>query len=176
MLAEYGSALRESGDAAAAEARLRAIWDNVELLAPSARASLTLFELGAGDALVTYESDARLAMARGVPLEIVLPSHTIVAQHVAVLVDANLTAAERPAAKAFIHYLLSEAGQASFTRYQLRPANLESPAFPALAGPFTIQEVGGWSRAYSEIIETLWQSEIEPRLDLEPAGRFLDDG
>jgi ABC-type sulfate transport system substrate-binding protein len=174
VLAEYGSALHEPGDHAGARAQLQAIWHNVRLLAPSARAALTLFELGAGDALVTYEQDARLAMARGVPLEIVLPPRTIVAQHVAVIVDANVTLAERPVAEAFLSYLSSDTGQEIFSRYHLRPANLESDAFPSLVEPFTVEKLGGWSPAYHDLVEDLWQTEIEPRLELEPAPQPLD--
>jgi ABC-type sulfate transport system substrate-binding protein len=174
VLAEYGSALDEPGDQVGARAQLQAIWDNVRLLAPSARAALTLFELGAGDTLVTYEQDARLAIARGVPLEIVLPPRTIVAQHVAVIVDANVTPAERPVAEAFLSYLLSDAGQEIFSRYHLRPANLESGAFPSLVEPFTVEELGGWSPAYHDLVEDFWQTEIEPRLELEPAPQPLD--
>lgn len=174
LLAEYGNAFLASGDQPAAQTQLKAIWHNVRLLGASARATLTLFELGAGDALVTYEQDARLALARGVPLEIVLPPRTIVAQHVAVVVDANVTPAERPAAQAFVSYLLSDTGQQAFTRYHLRSANLESDALPPLVQPFTVEELGGWSRAYTELVETLWQMEIEPRLELEPAHWLLD--
>ena len=93
VLAEYGSALRDPGDHADSQTmQLLGIWRNVRLLGASARATMTLFELGAGDAFVTYEHDALLAQARGVSLEIVVPSHTIVAQHVAVIVDDNVTA------------------------------------------------------------------------------------
>ncbi|MEJ2559644.1 MAG: extracellular solute-binding protein [Anaerolineae bacterium] len=174
VLSEYGSALLESGDRAAAQTQLEAIWQNVRLLGPSARATLTLFELGAGDALVTYEQDARLALDRDVPLEIVIPPRTIVAHHVAVIIDDNVAATERPAAQAFVSYLLSDAGQQAFTRYHLRPADLESDAFPPLARPFSVEELGGWSQAYTELVETLWQLEIEPRLNLVPAPRLLD--
>ena len=185
VLAEYGSALRAepqdevllNGDRKEeAEAQLKAIWRNVRLLGASARSTLTLFELGAGDALVTYEQDARLALERGVPLEIVTPPRTIVAQHVAVIVDDNVTAAERPAAEAFVNYLLSDAGQQIFRRYHLRPVDLEHDAFPPLAQTFTVEYLGGWSRAYTELVEKLWQEEIEPRLDLEPAPRLLGAG
>ncbi len=176
VLAEYGSAFLESGDRAEAEAQLEAIWHNVRLLGPSARATLTLFELGAGDALVTYEQDARLALERGVPLEIIVPSHTIIAQHVAVMVEDNVTSAERPAAQAFIDYLMSDAGQQIFGRYHLRPADLESDAFPPLAQTFTVEELGGWSQAYTTLVDDLWQQEIEPRLDLDPGTILLGTG
>ncbi len=173
ILAEYGSALLESGDRAAAQTQLKTIWRNVRWLGPSARATLTLFELGTGDALVTYEQDARLALTRDVPLEIVVPSCTIVAHHVAVVVDANVTPPERPVAQALISFLLSEAGQEAFIRYHLRPINLESATFPPLARPFTVDDLGGWSRAYTDLVENLWQMEIEPRLELDTPLQML---
>jgi sulfate transport system substrate-binding protein len=173
VLAEYGSALTESGDPALAKAQLNAIWDNVKLLAPSARAAMTLFELGAGDALVTYEQDARLAQLRDVDIEIVVPPTTIVAQHVAVMVDDNVTAAERPVAQAFIDYLSSDAGRAVFDRYYLRPASCQGEQFTKLDRPFTAGELAGWLAADSsrdgsvDVIEEIWQVEIAPRLELE---------
>jgi ABC-type sulfate transport system substrate-binding protein len=175
VLAEYGNASRQSGDPAAAEAQLQAIWRNVRLLGPSARATMTLFELGAGDALVTYEQEAWLALDRGVPLEIVVPPHTIVAQHVAVIVDDNVTMTERRMVQAFVDYL-TDAGAKSFSSYYLRPSNLESETLPKLVEPFTVEDLGGWSQAYIKLVETLWQSSIEPRLNLEPAPRLLDAG
>jgi sulfate transport system substrate-binding protein len=185
VLAEYGSALPESSDQAAdapirsdaAEAQLQAIWHNVRLLAPSARATMTLFELGAGDALVTYEQDALLAKERGVPLEIVIPPRTIIAQHMAVIVDDNVTPRERPVAQAFIAYLRSDAGQQAFSRYHLRPATLDRGPFPnASQSFFTAEALGGWSQAYFELIEVLWYAKIEARLDLEVAPRLLEPG
>lgn len=176
VLAEYGSALLGSNDRQAAEAQIEAIWRNVRLLGASARATLTLFELGAGDAFVTYENDARLAQQRGIPLEIVVPSRTIVAQHVAVVVDGNVTPAERPVAQAFVDYLGSEAAQQAFRRYHLRPADLEADPFPEIAHSFTVDDLGGWSQAYTEVVEQLWQTQIEPRLTLEAGPRLLDSG
>ena len=172
VLAEYGSSFLPVGDRAAGEAQLEAIWRNVRLLGSSARATMTLFELGAGDAFVTYEQDALMAQERGVPLEIVVPSQTIVARHVAVIVDDNVTPAELPVAQAFVDYLVSEAGQGAFSRYHMRPADLESDR----AQTFTVEDLGGWSRAYAQVVETLWQTQIEPRLDLEPPPMLLDRG
>ncbi len=176
LLAEYGSAWQVSGDPAAAEAQLEAVWSNVRLLAPSARAALSLFELGAGDALVTYEQDARLALDRGVPLEIVLPPHPAIAQPVAVVVDDNVTAAERPVAEAFLSYLLSDAGQQLLGRYHLRPAGCQGDAFPPLEQPFTVDDLGGWSTTYTGLVEKLWHTQIEPHLNLEPAPALLGPG
>lgn len=169
VLAEYGSALQVSGDPALARSQLEAIWDQVRFLAPSARAMMTLFELGAGDVIITYEQDARLAQDRGVDLVIVVPSYTILAQHVAVIVDDNVTRAERPAAEAFIRYLLSDAGQQAFRQYHLRPAASGGDRPPDPARAFTVQDLGGWARAYQELVDGLWLEGIAPNLQLTPA-------
>lgn len=172
VLAEYGSAFLASHDQAAAEQQLQAIWRNVRVLGASARATMTLFEMGAGDAFVTYEQDGLLAQSRGVSLEVVVPSRTIVAQHVAVIVDGNVSRDERAAAQAFVDYLVSDAGQRLFERYHLRPIVLESVRFPEIRHAFTAEELGGWQRAYADLIDTLWRTQIEPRLDLELVPSF----
>jgi ABC-type sulfate transport system substrate-binding protein len=176
VLAEYGSGFLPSQDAAAGEALLADIWRNVQLLGPSARATLTLFELGAGDALVTYEQDALLAQERGVELEIVVPASTVLAEHVAVVVDDNVTASERPVAQALIDFLLSSAGQEILGRYHLRPPGCEGEGLIPLAQPFAVDELGGWSQAYPDLIEALWQKQIEPRLDLDAPIQLLETG
>jgi ABC-type sulfate transport system substrate-binding protein len=176
ILAEYGSELQASGERSAAKAQLQAIWQNVRLLGASARATMTLFELGAGDAFVTYEHDALLAQGRGVSLEIVVPSHTIVARHVAVIVDDNVMPAELPLAQAFVQYLSSQAGQQAFSRYHLRPAGLETDQSLALPQPITVDDLGGWSKAYTQLVEGIWQTEIEPSLHLESAPGVLGTG
>jgi ABC-type sulfate transport system substrate-binding protein len=176
VLAEYGNAFLPSGDRAAGEAQVEAIWRNVRVLGSSARTTLSLFELGAGDAFVTYEQDARLALDRGIELEIVVPSRTVVAQHVAIIVDDNVTSDERSVAQAFVEYLLSDAGQQIFMGYHLRAADCRGAPFPPLVQPFTVEDLGGWSQAYSDLVETLWQTEIEPSLDLEPVPRLSVTG
>ena len=114
ILAEYGSALLGSGSHLEAVQQLKGIWRNVHWLAPSARAVMMLFEIGTGDAFVTYEQDAEFALDRGIPLEIVIPSHTIVAHQVAVIVDDTITSTKRPLAEAFLRYLQSVPGQQIF--------------------------------------------------------------
>jgi sulfate transport system substrate-binding protein len=137
---------------------------------------MSLFELGAGDALITYEQDAHLALERGVDLEIVLPPRTIAAQHAAIIVDDNISQAERPVAEAFLDYLLSQAGQDILNRYYLRPPDCQGDGFSSLIEPFTVEDLGGWSEAYTELVDGLWKNEIEPSLDLEPAPRLPGAG
>lgn len=165
ILAEYGSSYLDGGDRATAEAQLKAIWNNVKLLGSSARATLTLFELGTGDALVTYEQDALLALDRGVPLEIVMPAHTIIAQHTAVVVSANTSSREKAAAEDFVHYLVSEKGQRMLAQYHMRPAGIDTGSFTKIIEPFTVEDLGGWPQAHHDLIEGLWQRQIAPELE-----------
>src|SRR5437660_161411 len=109
ILAIYGSELvkseKQSGepDRARALQILQAIWRNVFSTPASAREARTTFELGNGDALVTYELDA-LLMKEGnlkADAEIVIPEATIFSEHPAVVVDRNVTASDRPIIDAF---------------------------------------------------------------------------
>lgn len=176
VLAEYGSVLQTSGSQVEAEQQLKGIWGNVRLLAPSARAAMMMFELGAGDAFVTYEQDAEFSIDRGIPLEIVIPPGTIIAQHVAVIVDDNITSSRRPVAEAFLRYLQSDPGQQIFHRYHQRSISHYLEELPILYQPFTVEKLGGWMKAYDELILSLWQEEIEPGLDLQEASKIVEPG
>lgn len=176
VLAEYGSAYQESGDQQVAEAQLKDIWKNVRLLGDSARTILTLFELGVGDALVTYEQDALLAQKRGIPIEIITPQRTILTRHFAVIIDDNLTAAEQLASQAFLDFLLSNIGQQILSKYYLRPVVTEYDVIAERQKSFTEEELGGWSWAYQALIENLWEREIAPSLKLESASTLLERG
>ena len=176
VLAEYGTAFLATGNHDAAEDQLKNIWRNVRLVGSSARSTLTLFELGAGDALVTYEQDAYFAQQRGIPLEIIMPQQTILARHYAVIVDDNVTFVERPVVEAFLAFIQSEKGQQILQRYYFRPATIESDVLPPLIQPFTEDDLGGWYQAYNSLIENCWKTEIEPGLELEPATTHLGRG
>src|SRR5689334_19055308 len=104
ILAMYGSELvkskRESGteDRGRALQTLQAIWRNVISTPASAREARTTFELGNGDALITYELDG-LMMKQGNPkadAEIVVPETTVFSEHPAVVIDRNVSAVDRP--------------------------------------------------------------------------------
>ena len=174
LLAEYGDALRSTGDSQAAEEQLQAIWRNVRVLAPSARELLTLFELGVGDAFLTYEQDALLAQARGVPLEIVIPSQTIIAQPVAVVVAGNVKRSEEAVAEAFIEFLVSEHGQEILGQYYLRSSHLAQVEFFPIEQPFTAEDLGGWSQLYTNQVKTFWEFVIEANLQLEPIPAYFN--
>jgi len=176
LLAEYGDALQSTGEPQAAQMQLLAIWRNVHVLASSARELLTLFELGVGDALLTYEQDALFAQANGVPLEIIFPAQTIITQPVAVVVDINVKRSEQAVVQAFIDFLISESGQEIFSQYYLRSFGLQRVDFSPIEHLFTVDDLGGWSQAYIDQVKLFWESEIEANLEMEPLSVYYNPG
>ncbi|MCK4299482.1 MAG: substrate-binding domain-containing protein, partial [Planctomycetes bacterium] len=154
----------KSGSEEAAYEQLRGIWANVVASPASSREALKQFVFGTGDALVTYEQDALLAQARGADLKVVTPRSTVMSEHVAVIVDRNVQSWEREVVEAFVSFLWSETAQEAFTRYYFRAVIDESlnqavPEFDEVERPFTVRDLGGWGRAYPEIIE-VWEERI----------------
>lgn len=174
ILAIYGSELvkseKQNGepDTARALQTLQAIWKSVFVTPASAREARTTFELGNGDALVTYELEGLLMKESGKPMEIVVPQATIFSEHPVVAIDRNVSAEKRPVVDAFIQYLWSEEAQKAFVKHHfysvtnnaLNEANKE---FGRIELPFTIDYFGGWDKAYAEIIEQIFKEKVANR-------------
>jgi len=174
ILAIYGSELvksaKQSGEADRARAlqTLQAIWRNVISTPSSAREARTQFELGNGDALVTYELDG-LLMKLGnakVDAEIVIPEATIFSEHPAVVIDQNVSAADRPVIDAFMQYLWSDEAQRAFVKFHFRSStndalNQENKELATIRYPFTVDYFEGWDKAYPEVIERVFRDSVQ---------------
>lgn len=172
ILAIYGSELmksqEETGDPDTARAiqTLQRIWRNVKSTPGSAREARTQFELGYGDALITYELEGLLMKQAGASVEIVAPRATIFSEHPAVAIDRHVDASRRPLVDAFLRYLWSEEAQRAFVQYHFRSVTDESlnqanPQFAKIELPFRIDYFGGWQRAYPEIIEKVFRDQVQ---------------
>lgn len=172
ILALYGSELIKSEkqggarDEARALKMLQAIWKNVVSTPDSARAARTQFEQGYGDALVTYELDALLMKQAGAEVELVIPEATIFSEHPAVVIDRKVTAEQRPLVDAFMQYLWSDEAQRAFVKYHFRSItnealNNDNKEFAQIKLPFTVSDLGGWGKAYPEIIERIWRDQVQ---------------
>ncbi|MGH9931257.1 MAG: sulfate ABC transporter substrate-binding protein [Pyrinomonadaceae bacterium] len=174
ILAIYGSELikseKQSGepDRARALQTLQAIWKNVFVTPASAREARTTFELGNGDALITYELEGLLMKESGKPLEIIIPQATIFSEHPVVVIDRNVLPEKRAVVDAFVQYLWSDEAQQAFVKYHfysvtnnaLNEANKE---FGHVEMPITIDYFGGWDRAYPEVIEQIFKNRVKSR-------------
>jgi len=172
ILAMYGSELKRSEletkepDTGRAVQMLKAIWRNVISTPGSAREARTTFELGNGDALVTYELDALLMKEANAPIEIVVPKATIFSEHPAVVIDKNVTGNKRQVVDAFMQYLWSDEAQQAFVKFHFYSTtndsfNQANTAFGHIEMPFTIDYFGGWGRAYPEVIEKVFRDQVQ---------------
>ena len=172
VLAIYGSELikseKQTGgrDEARALKTLQAIWKNVVSTPGSAREARTQFELGHGDALITYELEGLTMKQAGGKVEIVVPESTIFSEHPAIIIDRKVTTEERPIVMAFLQYLWSDEAQAAFVKYHFRSISNESlndanKEFAQIKLPFYVSDLGGWSKAYPDIIEKVWRDQVQ---------------
>ncbi|HYX40582.1 MAG TPA: substrate-binding domain-containing protein, partial [Pyrinomonadaceae bacterium] len=174
ILAIYGSELikseKETGrrDEARALKLLQGVWHNVISTPGSAREARTQFETGFGDALITYELDGLLMKQANAPVEIVVPDATIYSEHPACVVDRNVTPTLRPVVDAFMQYLWSDEAQQAFVQYHFRSItndsfNSANKGFAQLNHPFTVADLGGWDRAYPDIIEKVFREQVQKK-------------
>ncbi len=176
ILAIYGSELVKSekqfgeADRSRALQLLQAVWRNVISTPGSAREARTQFESGYGDALVTYELDALLMKESNAKAdaEIVIPEATILSEHPAVVVDRDVSAADRPVVDAFMQYLWSEDAQRAFVKFHFRSStsealNQENKELATIRHPFTVDYFGGWDKAYPEVIEGVFRNQVQRR-------------
>jgi len=172
ILAIYGSELKksekESGEADKSRAlqTLRAIWKNVISTPGSAREARTTFELGNGDALITYELEGLLMEEAKAPIDMIVPQSTIFSEHPAVVIDKNITATKRPVVDAFMQYLWSDEAQQAFVKFHFYSStndafNQANTAFGHIEIPFTIDYFGGWDKAYPEVIEKIFRDQVQ---------------
>ena len=172
ILAIYGAELKKSKaeteepDAPGALQMLRAIWKNVISTPGSAREARTTFELGNGDALITYELEALLMKEANAPIDVVIPKATIFSEHPAVVIDKNVTGPKRQVVDAFMQYLWSDEAQQAFVKFHFYSStndafNQANPHFGRIEMPFTIEEFGGWDRAYTEVIEKVFRDQVQ---------------
>ena len=174
ILSIYGSELKKSQaetgieDSIRATYTLQAIWKNVISSPGSAREARTQFELGLGDALVTYELEGLLMKANSAEIEIVIPKSTIFSEHPVVVIDRNVTATRRPVVDAFINYLWTDEAQKAFVKYHFWSVtndtlNNENKEFGRIDMSFTVEMFGGWARAYPEIIEKVFREQVQAK-------------
>jgi sulfate/thiosulfate-binding protein len=155
-LAAFGQELLATRDEARARAYVAALYRNVPVLDSGARGATTTFvERGIGDVLLTWESEAFLAVRRLGPdrLDVVAPARSILAEPPVAVVDA---VAERrgtaAVARAYLEFLYSGEGQEIAAQNGYRPRDAKVLARHAATFPrvslFTIDDVfGGWAKA-----------------------------
>lgn len=141
----WGSCLLGTkGTEAEAAELLAGVQRNVLSMDSSGRGSVTTFEKGVGDAIITYENEIllqhRRAEERGFePIPYVVPAPTLLIESPGALIKPSLERhGNRPLAEAFFAYLGSPEGQAGLAKFGFRPLGKPIP------DTFSIEQLGGW--------------------------------
>ena len=151
LLAAYGAEIQQGKSASQAQQYLSKLLHNAVAQPSSASAALQTFLSGQGDVLLDYESDALYAKSKGEPVDIVTPPQTIEIQN-----PIALTKTASPAAKAFLTYLLSPAGQKVWGQQGYRPvlaSVAKEFAFPKPKSLFTVNTLGGWTSVNAKFFD-----------------------
>jgi sulfate transport system substrate-binding protein len=169
LLAIYGSELikseKQTGarDDQKAFELLRRIWKNVKATPGSAREARTHFERGEGDALITYELEAIQLLDKKLPVEIVMPKATVFSEHPVVIIDHAMSPSKYAMVELFVRSLWDRPAQEAWVNAHFRSVTDEklNERFPKIEMPFYAKDLGGWSRAYPEIVEGVWRRRIQ---------------
>ena len=160
ILAAWGHVIANGGTEDDAKAYLKKFFENTAALPGSGREATTAFTSGVGDVLVSYETEAIQARAKGADLDYIVPSDTLLIQNpIAVTKDAP------QAAKDFVSFVTGKEGQLDYAKagfrplvdvgsYQVPGANDPSNPYPAPAKLLTIDnDFGGWDEAAKKFFD-----------------------
>jgi sulfate/thiosulfate-binding protein len=146
LMAAYGAQLKLGKTPTQATAYLTQLLKHTSAQPSSASNALQTFLSGQGDVLLDYEDDALYAQKQGSAITVITPPQTILIQNP---IAVSAKAANPTAAKAFVKYLLSPAGQKVWGQQGYRPVLPSVAATFHFAKPktlFTIDSLGGWAK------------------------------
>jgi sulfate/thiosulfate transport system substrate-binding protein len=175
VMAIYGAGLKLAGPKppAAAEVQaadlLKRIQKNVKVMDKSGRESVTTFERGVGDVIITYENELLPRVKSGRPYDVIVPAQTIFVENPVAIVDRNVDKHKnRDLAEAFVAFLRGEDAQRAFRDLGFRPAlppaaGGAAGTFPIPAQLFTVEELGGWAKVEPLLFgpQGLWTRTVE---------------
>ena len=163
ILALYGAALRghvagvPADDQAAAANFLQSVLGNVSVMDKGARESITNFETGVGDVIITYENEIRVGQKAGQDYEMITPISTIRIDNPVAVVDTYVDKhGTREVAEAFVAFLFTPEAQTILAKHGLRAvdpgvAAATAAEYPPVTDLFTVDYFGGWGSIRTEI-------------------------
>ncbi|MZP43086.1 sulfate ABC transporter substrate-binding protein [Heliobacterium gestii] len=148
---------------------LASIQKNVKVMDNSGRESMTTFEKGLGDVVVTYENELLLRNMEQPLYDVIYPKATVLIENPVALVDKNVEKhGNRAAVEAFVTFLQSQEAQRAFAKYGFRPVVPEVVAetkdkFPQPEWLFDIQYLGGWDTVFEQLYgpKGVWTEIVE---------------
>jgi sulfate transport system substrate-binding protein len=150
IMAAYGAELKLGKTAAQAKTYLTDLLDRTVVQGSSASNEFQSFladeHANKGDVFLDYEDDAIQAKRANQPISYVIPKQTILIENPIAITTGSESS---PAAKDFLSFLLSTAGQEQWAKLGYRPvlpavASKTRKLFPHPKQLFTIESLGGW--------------------------------
>ena len=165
IIAIYGAGLKlvpPSGTTADAYAAglVKRIQKNVKVMDKSGRESVTTFERGVGDVIVTYENELMPRIKNGRPYELVVPTETVLIENPIAVVDRNVDKHKaRDLAEAFVAFLRGAEAQRAFSDLGFRPLEESEGS----TGLFTVADLGGWDKVSNLLFgpQGVWTKAVE---------------
>ena len=177
VIAIYGAGLDQgkqlglSGPAVAQHAAdlIKRVQRNVKVMDKSGRESVTTFERGVGDVIVTYENELLPRIKQGRPYELIFPAETVVVENPIAVIDRNAERHHvRDVADAFVSFLQGEEAQQAFVEFGFRPTNEKvasrlAAVFTHPAHVFTIADLGEWDQVFAALFspQGAWTKAVE---------------
>lgn len=160
-------------DMAYARKLLKRIQRRVKVMDKSGRESVTTFEKGFGDVLLTYENEALLRQLQGKDFPFIIPRATILIENPIAVVDKYVDKhGNREVAEAFVNFVLGKEAQRRFARYGFRPVDEEAAKefagkYPKPPLLFDISYLGGWEKVNEAVYgsEGIWPQIIRELAD-----------
>jgi sulfate transport system substrate-binding protein len=148
---------------------VRRVQRNVKVMDKSGRESVTTFERGVGDVIVTYENELLPRIKQGRPYELIFPAETVVVENPIAVIDRNAGRHHvRDLADAFVSFLNGEEAQQAFVEFGFRPTNenvvkASAAAFTHPPHVFTIGDLGGWDQVFAALFspQGAWSRAVE---------------
>jgi sulfate transport system substrate-binding protein len=160
ILAAYEHVISEGGSQADAGAYLAKFFKNTVAKADSGSDAAKTFLAGTGDVLISYESEAISARQAGEKLDYIVPKQSFLIQ-----TPVAVTKTAPAAAKDFLSFAESDAGQKIFASTGWRPAksgvatgtvkgaNDPSNPYPQVQDLKTIDDLGGWAKVNTQFFD-----------------------
>ena len=153
IMAAYGAQLEKGRSPAEAEQYVAELFENVPVLAKSARESLQTFSSGKGDVLLGYENEAILAQQKGEELDYIVPDQTLLIENP---IATTTEASDPELAQSFVDFLYTPEAQKIFVGKGYRPVvegTKGADEFPTPSGLFEISKFGGWDKVNTDFFD-----------------------
>lgn len=133
-----------------ATAFLQEVLGNITVMDKGARESITNYEQGVGNVIITYENEILVGQKNGQNYDMIVPRSSILIENPVAVVDSYVDKhGTREVAEAFVEFLFTQEAQQIFAEYGLRSVDTTVAAatanrYIAIKDLFTIDYFGGW--------------------------------